>query len=232
MDHPRRIRLEFLVALSFMAILSSQNLYSQAGPSTWFDCDYLTTTQCDGTVPSLFVDLRNDPSQTWYSCKLSRGNKDSTCCNIGIGPNDQCIEFKVLVHPQTEAILLQIPESSEPEWQDDQDWWNANFAPPNAPSSPGAKPSINTYRINCGGLEGGAQGDEPACLTSSVLNDTIFITFCQTGSNANVYRIKSIKAELDPDIEVLAEGCGNSLTVHAEDIDVSSITWNSTQNPA
>lgn len=214
--------------------MPAEEITAQAGPSNWFECDYSTTTQCDGTVPSLFVDLRNDPSQKWYSCKLGRGDKDSTCCNIVIGPNDQCIEFKVLVHPQTQAILLQVPESSEQEWQDDVAWYDANFPqPPNAPSppSPGAKPSINTYRINCGPLQGGAQGDEPACLTSSVLNDTIFITFCQTGNNDNVYRIKTIKAELDPDVEVLAEGCGNSLTVHAEDIDVSSITWNSTQNP-
>ena len=236
MDQPRFSNA--ITPLLFLLVLLTcytSNINGQAGPSQWFDCQYMTTTQCDGTVPSLFVDLRNSPSQKWYSCKLGRGQKDSTCCNIIIGSNDQCIEFKVLVHPLTQAILLEIPESSETEWQNDVAWYDANFPqPPNPPSppSPGAKPSINTYRINCGALQGGAQGDEPACLTSSILNDTIFITFCQTGNNDNVYRIKTIRAELTPDIEILAEGCGNSITVSATDIDISSITWNSTQNPA
>ncbi len=197
-----------------------------------------------GTVPSLFVDLRNSASQKWYSCKLSRGNQDSTCCGIMIGNNDQCIEFKVLVHPNTQALILEIPESSEQEWQDDRSWWNSlsNPCPPvsppdicqdPAPSSPGAKPSINTYRINCGSLQGGAQGDDPACLTSSIVNDTIFITFCQTGNNANVYRLRTIEGDLNAGNLIIQQGaCGGSVTIQSQDIDISTLTWSSNDHPS
>ncbi len=229
--------------LVILSILLGQNtLWSQAGPSQWFTCEHLSTTNCDGTVPSLFVDLRNSPSQKWYSCKIQRGQKDSTCCNIQIGNNDQCIEFKVLVHPNTQALILEIPEANEPEWQADQNWYDAQGnncpSPPivcdyPAPGSPGAKPSINTYRINCGPLQGGAQGDEPACLTSSIINDTIFLTFCQTGNNQNVYRIRTIQGDINAGNLIIQQGaCGGSITVDAQDIDISTITWTSNDHPS
>ncbi len=232
MDHSHRLlcpsQICAIWCLAISCLIPINGLLSQAGPSDWFGCDIVSTTNCDD-IPSLFVDLRNSPSQKWYSCKIARGDKDSLCCGIAGGNNDQCIEFKVLLHPDAYAILLEIPEANEQEWQDDQNSYNgSNPVPP----SPGAKPSINTYRINCGPLQGGAQGDEPACLTSAILNDTIFITFCQTGNNENVYRIKSLKAELNPDFEILAEGCGNQVTVSGQDINVSTISWNSTQDPA
>ncbi len=216
-----------------MLILSVQPTWAQ---TDWFECDTVgvTVSSCVDAVPSMYVDMRNSVTQKWYSCKISRGPKDSLCCGVAVGGNDQCIEFKVRVDQDIDAIVLEIPESNEPEWQNDQ---NSYSGPNPVPSSPGAKPSINTYRIKtssgaCMGPYGGAQGDQPACLSGSILNDTIFLLFCQTGNNANVYRIKTLKAEINPDIMVLAEGCGSTVSVSAKDINVSSVTWNSTQNPA
>jgi gliding motility-associated-like protein len=225
MDRPiYGIGILYIVVL-YLAGFSAISLSAQSWDPDWFTCDNVNVTNCNPAVPSLFVDLRSDPNDMWYSCLINRGSMIDTCCGFPqTDNNDRCIEFKVLMHPDADAIMFEIPDASDPLWQSHKNH-------PNAPGSPGAKPSGSLeYRINCGGSTYLPQ--QVACLTQSQLNDTIYITFCKPGTNANVYRIRSIRASLDPDIEVLAEGCGNSVTVSATDIDVSTVTWNSTQNPA
>ncbi|MDH3652167.1 MAG: hypothetical protein OEQ53_20940, partial [Saprospiraceae bacterium] len=227
MGQPRLLYIWTLRVLFLLFLFGPSVVEAQPWDPDWFVCNNVTSTKCMSTVPSLFVDLSDDPNQKWYSCKISRGPKQDTCCgNLPAQNNDQCIEFKVLLHPNTESLIFEIPESSEAEWQVDKNH-------PAAPGSPGAKPSINYYRINCGPLTTHASGSEPECLTSAILNDTVFITFCQTGNNANVYRIKAIKGEISPDLVTIQEGpCGGGLKVETEDIDISTITWTSLDDPA
>ncbi|MBK8503060.1 MAG: gliding motility-associated C-terminal domain-containing protein [Saprospiraceae bacterium] len=224
MDRPHAF-MRYLVAISIL-LLGSLSVVSQPWDPNWFTCNNVGITNCNPAVPSLFVDLRADPSMRWYSCLINRGSNIDTCCGFPqSNNNDRCIEFKVLMHPLAQALIFEIPNGNAADvlWQIDRNH-------PAAPGSPGAKPSGTLeYRINCGATE--YDPDEVACLTQAMLLDTVFITFCKPGSNANVYRIRSIRAELDPDLEILAEGCGNSLTVSATDIDVSSITWNNVNVP-
>ncbi|MDH3650937.1 MAG: PKD domain-containing protein, partial [Saprospiraceae bacterium] len=228
MDLPllHKIRVFCLVLFFLASPKAAETLFAQWDP-TWFTCDAVSVTNCNSSTPSFFIDLSNDPDRKWYSCKISRGSQLDTCCNQDpASNNERCIEFKVLLHPETQAILFEIPESSEPEWQDDSNH-------PSAPGSPGAKPSVNTYRINCGPLQGGAQGSEPACLTSAVLADTVFITYCQPGGNDNVYRIKSIKGNIGSGNLIIQQGaCGGDVSVSTNNLDLSTITWNSTQDPS
>ncbi|MDH3244048.1 MAG: PKD domain-containing protein, partial [Saprospiraceae bacterium] len=227
MGQPRLLFIRIIAVLSYCLLVAPHTVNAQPWDPDWFTCNNVSVSNCVSTVPSLFVDLSDDPNQKWYSCLIQRGPKQDTCCGFSpFNNNDQCIEFKILLHPETESLIFEIPESSEPEWQTDKNH-------PAAPGSPGAKPSINVYRINCGPLIGGQHGSDPACLTTAILNDTVFITYCQTGNNPNVYRIKAIKGEINPDLVTIQEGpCGGDLKVETEDIDISSITWTSLDNPA
>lgn len=208
-----------------------------SGPTDWFDSIPVSNTSCPDIVPAYFIDLRCDPNQRWYSNLLRRGPQDTLCCgntaaSVGIN-NLQCIEFKILLHPGAEAILLEIPRpnTGDPYWDDDMDWYDTNIGG-SRPTSPGAKPNVNVYEIRtadgtCLGIIPDDQAAEPQCLTSDMLDDTIYISWCQTGNNPNLYRITSIKAEISPDVEVLAEGCGSDLRIEASDIDVSTVVWSS-----
>ncbi len=226
MDRPLRLKyiLFFLVGM----FLSVTSLEAQPPwDPNWFTCTGTSVSQCQSTIPSYFVDLSSTPDAKWYSCSVQRGPKGHTCC--GFPPahqNDQCIEFKVLVHPSTQAIIFRIPEAQETEWQQDKQH-------PNAPGSPGAKPSINTYRVNCGPLTGGQKGNVPTCLTQAQLQDTIFITYCQTGNNNNVYSIKTVSGQISSGDLIVQEGeCGGDVHVSPTNIDINTISWSSTQNPS
>jgi hypothetical protein len=225
MDQPLPVKLRLFVFWLGIYLLMPLTISAQWDPD-WFTCPDVSTTKCESTVPSIFIDLSDDPDRKWYSCKIGRGPQQDTCCGFPPAQNtERCIEFKILLHPDAEAILFEIPESNEPEWQQDK-------LHPNAPSSPGAKPSVNTYRINCSPtLYGGAQGDDPACLTSTILQDTVFITYCQPGGNENVYRIKSIKGNINGGNLIVQQGqCGGSVSVNTTNIDLSTLTWTSTQH--
>src|SRR5690606_4047398 len=142
MDQPLPLKLRLFVFWLGIYLLMPLTISAQWDPD-WFTCPDVSTTKCESTVPSIFIDLSDDPDRKWYSCKIGRGPQQDTCCGFAPAQNqERCIEFKILLHPDAEAILFEIPESNEPEWQQDRQH-------PNAPSSPGAKPSVNTYRINC-----------------------------------------------------------------------------------
>ncbi|MDH3652032.1 MAG: hypothetical protein OEQ53_20260, partial [Saprospiraceae bacterium] len=215
----------YILSFLLCVVLIQVESYAQWDP-TWFTCPAVSNTNCLSTVPSIFIDLSDDPDRKWYSCAISRGPARDSCCGITPAQNqERCIEFKVLLHPDVEALLFEIPASSEPEWQVDKNH-------PSAPGSPGARPSVNTYRINCGPLQGGANGDQPACLTSAILNDTVFITYCQPGNNPNVYRIKAIKGDISSGSLIVQQGlCGGNVSVSPTNIDLTTLNWNSTQNP-
>ena len=198
----------------------------------WFQCNNVSVTNCNSAVPSLFVDMRGYPNGKWYSCSIGRGSMIDTCCGFPqTNNNDYCIEFKVLLDPNAEGFIFQIPANNEPEWQDDKQNTSG------APGSSGAGSAENfEYRINCGSAEYDAL--DPVCLDDigggfNPATDTLYITLCKPGGNDNVYRIKSLKAEIDPIDSITAEGCEVTLTVPMEGIDPSTITWSHTPtNPS
>ncbi len=199
----------------------------------WFDCaSYMTTTEnCNSGVPTMLLDFRGYPSNKWYSCSISRGSAVDTCCGYSqVSNNERCIEFQVILDPGTQGFIFEIPLNNEPEWTDDKQ------NTPGAPGSTGAGPAENfQYRINC--EPGLFQATEPVCVDDlmnfDINNDTLFVTLCKPGGNANVYRIKALQGDLNAGSLIIQQGlCGGDVSIQAQDIDISTINWSSTDHPS
>ena len=64
---------------------------------------------CDGTVPSMNVDLSASPNLGWTSPLITRiGN----CC--GTSSPDRCLEFVITLHPNAIAINFEITAGAVP----------------------------------------------------------------------------------------------------------------------
>ncbi len=181
----------------------------------WFVCDYVPITNCNSEVPSLFVDLRGFPSYKWYSCEQDRGSNQDTCCGMSqIFSNERCLEFKILLDPLAEGFLFELINSGQdPEWEGPL----GGPGDKDAPGAPNISNSGNSgnfeYRLNCDpnwytAFDVICIDDIPGDWT---VNDTLFVMFCMTGANDNLYRIKSLVAELDS----ILEDCDISLAVDA-----------------
>ncbi|NND06126.1 MAG: PKD domain-containing protein, partial [Saprospiraceae bacterium] len=229
-QHPTHIIKIILFLVTFL--IGMGNLYAQ--PS-WFNCNFTNVSNCNSVVPSIFVDLRGYPSYKWYSCELTRGSNQDTCCGMPqIFSNERCLEFKILLDPATEGFLFELINSGQ-----DDEWKGINGQPgdKDAPGAPNISNSGNSgnfeYRINCD--PNWYTSFDPICIDDIpggwTLADTLFVNFCMTGNNDNIYRIKALKAEINPTIEATAEDCGINLSVNAPGVDSTTVTWSSAQNP-
>ncbi|MDH3650822.1 MAG: hypothetical protein OEQ53_14145, partial [Saprospiraceae bacterium] len=175
----------------------------------WFVCNYDNVTNCNSEVPSIFVDLRGYPSSKWYSCGQDRGTVNDTCCAMTqIFSDERCVEFKVLLDPEAEGFLFELVDvNNDLEWNGPPD----GSGDKDAPGAPNISDSGNfdslEYRLNCDPNRYVAF--DPICIDDLpggwTMEDTLFITFCMTGASDNVYRIKSLKAEIDDEILIDCE---------------------------
>ncbi len=191
---------------------------------TWFTCPSTTPVNCNSATLSLMVDLTSDPDARWYSCKTQRGSSIDTCCGYPqINNNERCVEIIVQLHPDAQAVVFEKPGASDNLWQIDRNH-------PNAPASPGSGPSgSEAYRIDCGATT--YPPGQIACLTpAQIAAGQVTFTFCKPGNDEQVYRVRSIRGNISTGNLIIQQGaCGGSISISPTNIDLNTLTWNSTQ---
>ena len=220
---PAVILFRSFVAL-LLVCLSVDASWGQLVPSS-FTCNSATTVNCNSATVTITADLNGYPDGRWYSCKTFRGSSQDTCCGYSqINNNERCIEIIVTLDPGAQGVVFEKPGASDALWQVDR-------SHPNAPSSPGSGPSgSEAYRIDCGSTTY-APG-EIACLTpAQIAAGTVTFTFCKPGNDEQVYRIRSIQGNISTGNLVIQQGaCGGDISISPTNIDLSTLTWNSTQH--
>ncbi|MCB0667134.1 MAG: hypothetical protein KDC80_14995, partial [Saprospiraceae bacterium] len=158
-----------------------------------------TGTPCTDGNQEFFVDLTGDASGTWNSPNNLSVNIGDTCCGVA-----GCIEFKILVHPDADAVALNILSGSAGTYS-----WKLESG------------------LTC---TGPVSTDDAFCIAPST-SDTIYITFCQAGTYR--FQVESFDPQINlTAIEFLAEGCDITLSATLQDIDPTTLVWTTLDVPA